>query len=81
MNPQSDPPTIPFLTAHIPLPIKNGIRIGDWIDEIALKEVFHYSDNTILKYKKEGTLPHTQFGSRYFFNIADIIKEFEKNRR
>ncbi|MBE7174188.1 MAG: hypothetical protein INR73_26670 [Williamsia sp.] len=91
MNQQQTPPQtnginmhpsiISFFTINIPLPIKNGIRIGDWIDEIAFTEVFHLSDTSIRNYQKAGILPSTKWGGKTWFNIAGIIRIFEQNIR
>lgn len=44
-----------------------------------LKKEFGLSDNTILKYREENTIPYTYIGEIHFYPVAGINEILEKN--
>jgi hypothetical protein len=44
-----------------------------------LKEVFGFSDNTIIKYRNENKLPYTKIGEVYYYPVEEIKKILEQN--
>jgi hypothetical protein len=44
-----------------------------------LKRIFGFSDNTISKYREEGTLPFTFFGEIPFYPVEEINRILEQN--
>ena len=52
-------------------------------DVLTLKEVEDYTslkESTILKHKRNGTLPHFKQAGRVYFQLADIITWLTKNQ-
>ena len=45
-----------------------------------LKRLFGLSNNTIIKYRINGTLPFTRFGEVYLYDAKDIDKILEDNK-
>jgi hypothetical protein len=45
-----------------------------------LKELFGLSNNTIIKYRENGTLPYTRMGDVYLYEAKEIHDILEKNR-
>ena len=44
-----------------------------------LKQLFGLSNNTIIKYRENGTLPYTRLGDVYLYNVNDIDKILKRN--
>jgi hypothetical protein len=45
-----------------------------------LKELFGLSNNTIIKYRENGTLPYTRMGDVYLYEAKEINDILENNR-
>lgn len=45
-----------------------------------LKKIFGLSNNTIIKYRETGILPHTKFGDIYLYEIKEIEGILKANR-
>ena len=70
----------PAIEAQIKLTlerVKNGICVGYWIDEIALKEIFRFSDTSVDNYRSRKLLLHKKWGGLLFFDLAYIILTLE----
>ena len=44
-----------------------------------IKRLFGLSNNTIIKYRENGTLPFTRFGEVYLYEVKEIDKILEEN--
>lgn len=44
-----------------------------------LKEIFGLSDNTIITYRDNNTLPFTKIGEIYYYPVDEIDKILQKN--
>jgi hypothetical protein len=45
-----------------------------------IKQLFGFSNNTIIKYRENGTLPFTRFGEVYLYDVKVIDKILEDNK-
>lgn len=45
-----------------------------------LKQLFGLSNNTIIKYRENGTLPFTRLGDIYLYNVNDIDNILKQNQ-
>lgn len=45
-----------------------------------LKQLFGLSNNTIIKYRENGTLPFTRLGDVYLYNVNDIDNILKQNQ-
>ncbi len=44
-----------------------------------LKQLFGLSNNTIIKYRENGTLPYTRIGDVYLYEVDEINKILKRN--
>jgi hypothetical protein len=44
-----------------------------------LKQLFGLSNNTIIKYRENGTLPYTRIGEVYLYEVDEINKILKRN--
>jgi hypothetical protein len=44
-----------------------------------LKAIFGFSDNTILEYRSDNTIPYTKLGSIYYYPVAEINNILQQN--
>lgn len=44
-----------------------------------LKQLFGLSNNTIIKYRENGTLPYTRIGDVYLYEVYEINKILKRN--
>lgn len=38
-----------------------------WYDGADIKRIFHISESTLIRYRKEGKIPFTKLGGRYLY--------------
>jgi len=58
---------------------KDGVKIKRYYRNEDLKQLFGLSNNTIIKYRQNGTLPFTKLGEVFLYDAIKIDKILRNN--
>jgi hypothetical protein len=59
----------------------NGMVIGDWISQKAVKKFFDYGDNQLRTLEKTHSIVVSKIGRRKFYSLESIFKLIEENKQ
>jgi len=53
--------------------------LSDWIDSQDLMQILHISPRTLHTLRKNGTLPYSRIGYKFYYNRYDVAEILKNN--
>ena len=58
--------------------LKQQANTNIWYDGADLKQLFNFSESTLIRYRKNNQIPFTKLGGRYFYPKSFFTKSLLK---